>query len=86
MISAPVIKSVIRDTGYIEGRFRVEAAEDLALKLRSGSIPTDVTIIEERTVGPSLGRDSIRAGVMASLVGFLAVMRFSCWSTTGCRV
>jgi len=76
VISAPVIKSVIRDSGYIEGNFSIESAEDLALKLRSGAIPTDVTIIEERTVGPSLGRDSIRAGVIASLIGFLAVMVF----------
>jgi preprotein translocase subunit SecD len=76
VISAPVIKSTIRDSGYIEGGFTVESAEDLALKLRSGAIPTDVTIIEEQTVGPSLGRDSIRSGVLASIVGFLAVMVF----------
>jgi hypothetical protein len=61
VISAPVIEGVIRDQGVIRGGFTLEQAEDLALKLRSGSIPTDVRIIEERTVGPSLGRDSIRA-------------------------
>ena len=76
VISAPVIRSVIRDTGVIEGDFTIERAEDLALQLRSGAIPADVSIIEERTVGPSLGRDSIRAGVTASIVGFLAVMLF----------
>jgi preprotein translocase subunit SecD len=76
VISAPVIRSVIRDSGYIEGGFTVQQAEDLALQLRSGAIPTDVSIIEERTVGPSLGRDSIRAGVLASLVGFAAVALF----------
>ena len=76
VISAPVIQSVIRDRGQISGNFDLQTAEDLALKLRSGSIPTDVTIIEERTVGPSLGRDSIRAGILASLVGFVGVMLF----------
>lgn len=76
VISAPVIRDVIRDSGVIEGGFTVESAEDLALKLRSGAIPADVSIIEERTVGPSLGRDSIRAGVLASVVGFVAVMLF----------
>ncbi len=76
VVSAPVIRSVIRDSGVIEGGFDVQSAEDLALKLRSGAIPTDVTIIEERTVGPSLGRDSIRNGVIASLAGFLAIMGF----------
>jgi preprotein translocase subunit SecD len=76
VISAPVIQSTIRDQGQITGNFDTQSAEDLALKLRSGSIPTDVTIIEERTVGPSLGRDSIRAGIVASLVGFVGVMLF----------
>lgn len=73
VISAPVIQDEIRDRGLIRGNFTVKTAEDLALKLRSGAIPANVTIIEERTVGPSLGRDSIRAGVLASLIGFLAV-------------
>jgi preprotein translocase subunit SecD len=76
VISAPVIEGVIRDQGVIRGGFDLESAQDLALKLRSGAIPTDVSIIEERTVGPSLGRDSIRSGVAAGLSGFLAVMLF----------
>ncbi len=76
VISAPVINDVISDRGQISGRFDLKSAEDLALKLRSGAIPTAVTIIEERTVGPSLGRDSIRAGVFASLLGFAAVALF----------
>ncbi len=77
VVSAPVIQDVIRDRGIIRGgNFTLESTEDLALKLRSGAIPTEVTIIEERTVGPSLGLDSIRAGIVASLVGFLAVMVF----------
>jgi preprotein translocase subunit SecD len=76
VISAPVINDVISDRGQIAGRFDVKAAEDLALKLRSGAIPTAVTIIDEKTVGPSLGRDSIRSGVLASLIGFLGVAVF----------
>ena len=74
VISAPRINDVIGDAGLIEGGFDVQGAEDLALKLRSGAIPADVRIIEERTVGPSLGRDSIRAGVTASVAGFALVM------------
>jgi len=76
VISAPVIQGVIREDGFIQGNFSVQQAEDLALQLRSGSIPTDVAIIEERTVGPSLGRDSIKKGIVASLVGFAAVAIF----------
>jgi preprotein translocase subunit SecD len=76
VISAPAIQSEIRDQGEITGRFDVKSAEDLALKLRSGAIPTAVTIIDEKTVGPSLGRDSIRAGIFASLIGFVGVALF----------
>ena len=76
VISAPVINDVISDRGMIQGRFDLKSAEDLALKLRSGAIPTAVSIIEERTVGPSLGRDSIRAGVLASIIGFAGVGLF----------
>jgi preprotein translocase subunit SecD len=76
VISAPVIEEAIRDQGIIRGGFTSAEAEDLALKLRSGAMPTEVEIIEERTVGPSLGRDSIRSGVSAMIAGFLAVMLF----------
>jgi len=76
VISAPVINDVISDRGQISGRFDIKSAEDLALKLRSGAIPTAVTIFEERTIGPSLGKDSIRAGVFASLLGFVGVALF----------
>ncbi len=76
VVSAPLIKAVISSNGIIEGSFTREAADDLALKLRSGALPARVTIVEERTVGPSLGSDSIRAGVGAALVGFAAVMLF----------
>jgi preprotein translocase subunit SecD len=76
VVSAPVIESVIRDRGIIRGGFDVAEAEDLALQLRSGAIPVDVDIIEERTVGPSLGRDSIRSGLTAGSAGFVGVMLF----------
>jgi preprotein translocase subunit SecD len=77
VISAPVIEGVIRDRGIIQGGgFTVQRAEDLALQLRSGAIPAKISIIEERTVGPSLGRDSIRAGLSAGIAGFLGVMLF----------
>jgi preprotein translocase subunit SecD len=58
----------------IEGRFTQQQASDLALILRSGSLPASLTTLEERTVGPSLGRDSIRQGVTASIIGFIALI------------
>lgn len=70
IVSAPNINSQITDEGVIEGTFTSQQASDLALVLRSGSLPASLTILEERTVGPSLGRDSIRQGVMASVIGF----------------
>jgi preprotein translocase subunit SecD len=76
VISAPVIEGVIRDQGIIRGGFDIDGAEDLAIKLRSGATPTGLDVIEERTVGPSLGRDSIRSGLTAGLAGFLTVMLF----------
>ena len=67
--SAAFIKSQIFDSGQITGRFTKDAADDLALTLRSGALPAKIEYQEERTVGPSLGADSIRAGVTASLAG-----------------
>ena len=72
--SAPVINSQIEDSGVIEGSFTAQSAADLALILRSGSLPASLTTLEERTVGPSLGRDSIRQGMLASLIGFALVV------------
>jgi preprotein translocase subunit SecD len=74
IVSAPRINSRIDDQGIIEGRFTPQQAADLSLVLRSGSLPASMTTLEERTVGPSLGRDSIRQGVLASLIGFLALI------------
>jgi len=74
VVSAPVINSQINDQGVIEGSFTTQQAADLALVLRSGSLPASLTTLEERTVGPSLGRDSIHQGVLASVIGFLALI------------
>jgi preprotein translocase subunit SecD len=74
VVSAPRINSQINDQGVIEGSFTTQQASDLALILRSGSLPASLTTLEERTVGPSLGRDSIRQGVLASLIGFIALV------------
>jgi len=74
--SIAFIKSQIYDSGQITGRFSKQSAEDLALTLRSGALPAAIEYLEERTVGPSLGADSIRAGVRASLVGLALVVVF----------
>jgi len=75
--SAPVIRDTISGgKAIIEGRFTMEEASDLAIVLRAGSLPAPVNIIEERTVGPSLGSDSIHMGIIASLVGGVLVVIF----------
>jgi len=74
--TAPVINGRIDDTGVIEGQFGEQEANDLALVLRSGALPASIKYLEERTVGPSLGADSIRHGVQASIVSLLVVMVF----------
>ncbi|MBI3319115.1 MAG: protein translocase subunit SecD [Candidatus Omnitrophica bacterium] len=74
--SAPVIQSRISDAGRITGRFSREEAHDLAIILRAGALPAPVVVEEERTVGPSLGRDSIRAGLIATGFGSLLVVVF----------
>jgi protein-export membrane protein SecD len=76
-ITAPVIRSaILGGTGQIEGNFTVESAQNLSVLLRAGALPADLTIVEERTVGPSLGRDSIRAGAIAAIVALVAVVVF----------
>jgi preprotein translocase subunit SecD len=71
--SAPRINDRISDQGIIQGSFTSEEANDLALVLRAGALPAGLTYLEERTVGPSLGADSIRNGITASLAGALLV-------------
>ena len=74
--TAPVIKGPIRDRGSIEGSFTKDQSEDLALTLRSGALPAKIIYLQESTVGPSLGADSIRSGVLASIVGLGLVVVF----------
>jgi preprotein translocase subunit SecD len=74
--SAPVIQSRIDDNGRIDGNFSQDSAHDLALVLRAGALPASIKYLEERTVGPSLGADSIRHGVQASILSLLVVMIF----------
>src|SRR6202048_3259414 len=74
--SAPVINSRIDDSGFIEGNFSEASAHDLALVLRAGALPASIKYLEERTVGPSLGADSIRHGVQASILSLPLVMMF----------
>ena len=76
VMEVAVIKSQIGDSGVIEGRFSDQQAKDLALILNSGALPAGIKYLEERTVGPSLGADSIRSGVRAAVVGMLAVLIF----------
>jgi preprotein translocase subunit SecD len=74
--TAPTINGRIDDTGVIEGQFGEQEANDLGLVLRSGALPASIKYLEERTVGPSLGADSIRHGVQASIISLIVVMVF----------
>tara|TARA_B110000881_G_scaffold217630_1_gene235466 strand:+ start:386 stop:1936 length:1551 start_codon:yes stop_codon:yes gene_type:complete len=75
IISAPSIREPITGgRGTISGNFTFQEATDLALLLRSGSLPTPINIIEERTVGPDLGEDSIKSGTLSLIIGFLLVI------------
>jgi SecD/SecF fusion protein len=77
VISAPQIREpILGGTGQISGSFTAESANDLAVLLRAGALPADLTIVEERTVGPSLGADSIEAGKFASLIASILVVCF----------
>jgi len=74
--SAPTIQSKIEDTGRIDGNFSQESAHELAQILRAGALPASIIYLEQRTVGPSLGADSIRHGVQASVLSLFVVMVF----------
>lgn len=77
IISAPVIRSYIPGgNGIISGSFTVQSATDLSLLLRSGALPAPLTVLEERSVGPGLGADSIQAGKLASAIGLVIVIVF----------
>lgn len=77
VISAPTIQTaILGGSGIISGNFTVKSANDLALLLRSGALPAPLEVLEERTVGAGLGADSIREGVIASIIGLVAVVVF----------
>ena len=76
VVSAPVLQERISDEGQIAGNFTSQEAQDLSVMLRSGALPASLTYLEERTVGPSLGAESIRSGVSAALGAFVFVMAF----------
>ena len=77
IISAPSVREpIIGGSGQISGNFTFQSATDLALLLRSGALPAPLNIIEERTVGPDLGQDSIDAGIFSLIIGFLLVVVF----------
>ncbi|NAZ35567.1 protein translocase subunit SecD [Rubellimicrobium sp. CFH 75288] len=77
VISAPVIQSAIPGgSGIITGNFTVESSTDLAVLLRAGALPAGLTFLEERTVGPELGQDSIEAGRTAALIGLAVVVAY----------
>ena len=77
IISAPVVREpILGGTGQISGDFTFQTATDLALLLRSGALPAPLSIIEERTVGPDLGEDSIKAGAISLIIGFLLVILY----------
>src|SRR4051794_4257434 len=79
VVSAPRLEGRITDQGRISGGFTTEMANDLSLTLRSGALPAGLTYLEERVVGPTLGQDSIRSGVIASATGLLLIMVFMLW-------
>ena len=77
IVSAPSINEPITSgNGMISGNFSFQEATDLALLLRSGALPTPLTVVEERTVGPDLGEDSIKSGIISLIVGFILVIIF----------
>ena len=76
VVSAPTINSRISDSGIIEGNFTQQEVLDLVTTLRSGALPAAITYLEDRTVGPSLGHDSIRSGLRAGLYGAILVVIF----------
>ncbi len=77
VVSAPRIQTaILGGSGIITGRFTVQQVNDLSLVLRAGALPAPLTVLEERTVGPGLGADSIEAGKIASIIGLIAVVVF----------
>ena len=86
IVSVAVIQNAIRDNGQITGEPSLQDASELALNLRAGSLPASVAYLEERTVGPSLGADSIRQGMRAGVAGLAAVVTVMCTYYKGAGV
>jgi preprotein translocase subunit SecD len=81
LLIAPSIKEpIIGGRGSISGNYSMESAGELALLLRSGALPAPLKVIEERTVGPNLGEDSIKAGMLSGIIGFAGVVLFMLWT------
>lgn len=77
VVSAPVIQTAITGgSGQISGNFTVDSAKTLAIVLRSGALPAELTIVEERTVGAGLGADAVRAGFLAGILGLVLILLF----------
>ncbi len=77
VISAPVIREPITGgSGQISGNFTIESANDLAVLLRAGALPAPLTVEEQRTVGAELGADAVRGGIVAAIIGMIAVLAF----------
>jgi SecD/SecF fusion protein len=77
VITAPTIRGMIPGgSGYIEGNFTAESATELAILLRAGALPASIAVLEQRTVGPDLGADSIEAGIWASIFAAIAVLAY----------
>jgi protein-export membrane protein, SecD/SecF family len=75
VISAPVIRdAIITGNGQISGNFTAQEANELAILLRSGALPAPLSIIEERSVGPDLGKESVQNGIFSLIIGFLLVV------------
>lgn len=80
VLSAPVVREpILGGSGQISGGFTVKGANDLAIQLRSGALPADLTVVEERSVGPSLGADSIASGRLAGIVGAILTVILTIW-------
>ena len=80
VLSAPVVREpILGGSGQISGGFTVKGANDLAIQLRSGALPADLTVVEERSVGPSLGADSIASGRLAGIVGAALTVLLTIW-------
>ncbi|HEY80187.1 MAG TPA: protein translocase subunit SecD, partial [Caldilineae bacterium] len=76
ILSAPVIRARITDAGIIEGDFTVEEAQNLAIQMKYGALPVPLKVVDVRTVGPSLGEDSVRRSLLAGTIGVIVVLLF----------